>query len=91
MLRQTFRAAPDPHSDSDGAAVDDRDPRHTAAVRRTLKWADEAARAGDYKAALEWLAVIEAIGDELPPRYQLKREVWGASAPPQSRCEEAAA
>ena len=58
------------------APGDDRQDTHAAAVRRTLGWADDAARAGDHKRALEWLAVIEAIGDPLPEPYQIKRNGW---------------
>ena len=62
------------------APGDNRQDTHAAAVRRTLGWADDAARAGDHRLALEWLAVIEAIGDPLPEPYQIKRNGWREAA-----------
>lgn len=55
--------------------------RHEAAVRRILQWADEAAAGSDYATALQWLATIEAIGDRLPPDYQVRQEAWEAATP----------
>ena len=51
---------------------------HTQAVRNTLRWADEAATQGDIAAGLEWLATVEAIGEELPEGYRAKRVAWSA-------------
>jgi hypothetical protein len=48
--------------------------RHRAAVRRSLGWAQESADHGD---ALAWIRMLEAIGEQLPPRYQAKRQAWG--------------
>jgi hypothetical protein len=52
--------------------------RHRAAVANTLSMADDAAARGDYRAALEWLATVEAIGDALPADYRSKRTAWRA-------------
>jgi len=51
--------------------------RHLAAVRRSLRWAQESADRGDYADALGWIGVLEAIGEQLPPGYQAKRQAWG--------------
>ena len=64
---------------------DDPDAKHQAAVRRSLTCADAAARAGNHADALQWLDVVEAVGDELSAEYTAKRESWrralsGASA-----------
>jgi hypothetical protein len=55
------------------------DVRHRAAVRRTVSWADEAASHQDFAGALQWLAVIEAIGDHLSPALLEKRTDWARS------------
>jgi alkylated DNA nucleotide flippase Atl1 len=50
--------------------------RHLAAVARSLGWALESAARGDYADALGWVRVVEAIGDPIPPEYQVKRQAW---------------
>lgn len=55
--------------------------RHHAAVQRSLSWAEEAARDGDYPGALAWLATIEAVQGELPRAFDAKRQAWAARAP----------
>lgn len=55
---------------------DGRHAQHLAAVRQSLTWADEAARAGDQADALHWLDVVEAVGHELPAEYATKRDAW---------------
>jgi hypothetical protein len=50
--------------------------RHLAAVARSLRWAQESAERGDYADALAWIQTVEAIGEQLPPSYQTKREAW---------------
>ena len=50
--------------------------RHRAAVRSSLRWAQESADRGDYADALGWIRVLEAIGAPIPPAYQAKRRVW---------------
>jgi hypothetical protein len=55
-----------------------REAKHRAAVARTLQWADESAERGDYFDALAWLDTVEAIGDELPEIYEIRRGSWSA-------------
>jgi hypothetical protein len=50
--------------------------RHLAAVARSLGWARESAARGDYADALGWVRVVEAIGDPIPPEYEVKRQMW---------------
>lgn len=50
--------------------------RHEAAVMQTLGWADEAAASRDFAGALEWLAVIEAIGTPLSDEHLGKQATW---------------
>ena len=61
-------AQPDPYAD--------RDDRHAAAVKRSLRWADEAADRADWANALGWINVVEACGDELPDEFRAKRDRW---------------
>jgi hypothetical protein len=56
--------------------------RHDAAVRRSLGWAQESADRGDYRNALAWIRTLEAIGEELAPAYQAKRQAWGSLLAP---------
>ena len=51
--------------------------RHLVAVASSLGWAQESADRGDYTDALGWIAVLEAIGEEIPDGYQTKRQAWG--------------
>jgi hypothetical protein len=67
--------------------------RHRAAVARSLGWADDAAARGDHTDALAWLYTIEAVGDQLTPEYQAKRDTWLTLAdarPPGTRSSRAA-
>jgi hypothetical protein len=68
MLRTT--ALPQAAADQPGLT------KHEAAIFHTLSWADEAAADHDYADALEWLDLIEAIGDRLPEEHQRKRATW---------------
>ncbi len=53
-----------------------REAKHLAALARTLQWANESAERGDYFDALAWLDTVEAIGDELPEVYEIRRDSW---------------
>jgi hypothetical protein len=55
-----------------------REAKHLAAVARTLQWADESAERGDHFDAIAWLETLEAIGDELPGDYEIRRDSWSA-------------
>jgi hypothetical protein len=50
--------------------------KHLAAVAGSFRYASEAAVRGDYRDALGWLQVLEAVGEELPSRYLAKRQEW---------------
>ena len=52
--------------------------KHLAAVARTLQWADECADRGDLLDAIAWLGTLEAIGDEVPGVYAVRRDSWSA-------------
>ena len=54
--------------------------KHEAAVTQTLGWADEAAASRDFAGALEWLAVIEAVGTPLSDEQLGKRATWALAA-----------
>ena len=54
--------------------------KHLAAVARTLQWADECADRGDLLDAIAWLGTLEAIGDEVPGVYAVRRDSWSARA-----------
>ena len=56
----------------------EREAKHLAAVARTLVWADESAERGDHFDAIAWLEALEAIGDELPEVYEIRRDSWAA-------------
>lgn len=53
--------------------------RHALAIRQTLRWAERAAREGDYERALSWLNLIERSGASLPQEWEHHREVWTAA------------
>ena len=55
-----------------------REAKHLAAVANTLQWADESAERGDHFDAVAWLDTLEAIGDELPKVYEIRRASWSA-------------
>jgi hypothetical protein len=50
--------------------------RHERAVRQSLRWAAEAALAGDFRLALGWLEVVHTIDGDLPPGWEAKRQRW---------------
>ena len=47
-----------------------------AAISKTLSWADEAAAAGDFGAALFLLSVVQASGSLLSPEFLGKQHDW---------------
>jgi len=53
--------------------------RHRAAVAGSLRFATASAARGDYRDALGWLRVLEAVGEELPVDYLAKRRAWQAA------------
>jgi hypothetical protein len=55
---------------------DNGEAKHLAAVARSLGWADESAERGDHVDAVAWLEMVEAIDDELPEIYKLRRDQW---------------
>ncbi len=61
-----------------------------AAVARTLQWADESAERGDYFDAVAWLETLEAIGDELPEVYEIRRRSWSDQLPASRATDETA-
>lgn len=50
--------------------------RHALAVRQSLRWAQRAAREGDYERALAWLQMVEYIEGRLPAEWRRTREAW---------------
>ena len=54
--------------------------RHALAVRQVLRWAQQAAGAGDFENALRALATIESVDGELPRAWQECRETWLAAS-----------
>ena len=63
--------------------------QHERAVAQTLEWADEAASRGDHARALEWLTVLEKIGEQLSGEYRRKRETWRLALRTRQRREPA--
>jgi hypothetical protein len=63
---------------TNGAEISARE-RHLAAVVGSFRSAEDAAARGDYVDALLWVDVIEAVGDAIPPEYQVKRDAWSAA------------
>lgn len=53
--------------------------RHALAIRQSLRWAERAAREGDYDRALSWLSMVERVEGSLTQEWQLHREVWRAA------------
>jgi hypothetical protein len=68
------------HAADRGARKRDRngndEPKHQAAVRNSLRLADESAARGDYNDAVAWVQVVEATGEQLPKAYETKRQTW---------------
>lgn len=53
--------------------------RHALAVRQSLRWAERAAREGDYERALSWLTVVERVDGSLSDEWRCRRDVWVAA------------
>jgi hypothetical protein len=61
--------------------------RDALAVRQSLRWAERAAREGDYERALSWLTMVERVDGRLPEQWRRSREVWIAAWSRQSSIE----
>jgi len=53
--------------------------RRALAIRQSLRWAQRAAREGDYESALGWLSMIERTEGRLAPEWREARKVWTAA------------
>jgi hypothetical protein len=71
--------SPKPPTHGAGRGNEDPDERHRVAVAQSLRWAQESATRGDYVSALARIRALEAIGDQLPQEFQLKRLAWIAA------------
>ncbi len=49
---------------------------HDQAVAQSLRWAQDAAARLNFKLALGWLAVVEAVDGALPPEWEQARTSW---------------
>jgi hypothetical protein len=58
--------------------------RHALAIRQSLRWAERAAREGDYERALSWLGTVERAEGALPDEWRRQREIWLAAWATQS-------
>ena len=53
--------------------------RRVLAIRQSLRWAERAAREGDFERALSWLMTVERADGTLPEEWRARREVWIAA------------
>lgn len=53
--------------------------RRVLAVRQSLRWADRAAREGDYERALSWLSIVERTDGRLDAHWAAARKHWTAA------------
>jgi hypothetical protein len=53
--------------------------RHALSIRQSLRWAERAAREGDYDRALSWLEMVERIEGRLDDQWRHARDVWVAA------------
>jgi hypothetical protein len=53
--------------------------RHALAVRQALRWAAQAAAAGEFEAALRALDTIERVEGTLPAEWGERRQAWQAA------------
>lgn len=59
--------------------------RHALAIRQSLRWAERAAREGDYDRALAWLDMIERVEGRLDDEWRHARDLWIAAWAAQTR------
>ena len=53
--------------------------RHALSIRQSLRWAERAAREGDYEHALSWLSMVERTEGRLDPHWRAARKLWTAA------------
>jgi hypothetical protein len=53
--------------------------RHALSIRQSLRWAERAAREGDYDHALAWLEMVERVEGRLDDEWRHARDVWVAA------------
>jgi hypothetical protein len=53
--------------------------RRALSVRQSLRWAERAAREGDYEGALAWLSVVERAEGSLDEHWRAARKLWTAA------------
>jgi len=53
--------------------------RHVLSIRQSLRWAERAAREGDYDRALAWLEMVERVEGRLDDEWRHARDVWVAA------------
>ena len=68
--------------DTDHARGARRAPRLDRTVAGALDTADAAAAQGNYADALAWLGRLDALGYQLEPLYEKRREEWQSKVEP---------
>jgi hypothetical protein len=53
--------------------------RHALEIRQSLRWAERAAREGDYERALAWLSTVERTEGRLDEHWSAARRLWRAA------------
>ena len=53
--------------------------RRALSVRQSLRWAERAAREGDYERALSWLSIVERAEGRLDAHWSAARKLWTAA------------
>ena len=53
--------------------------RRALSARQSLRWAERAAREGDYERALAWLSVVERAAGGLDAHWSAARKLWRAA------------
>jgi hypothetical protein len=59
--------------------------RRALSTRQSLRWAERAAREGDYERALSWLSLVERTDGRLDPHWRTARALWTAAWTEQTR------